>query len=205
MRSSGVSALLARHSMRVFTTGDFATLSGMAPSSASQAVRRLALAGMLGRAKRGLWVNRMAAGFHPYEVATRLADPWPAYVSLYSALSDEGIIAEVPGIVYAVTPAVLRRYRYESSFGRFHLHHLPPRLIWGYRVRHDGLASYAVADPEKAFCDLAYLGLTIRSPLGMPRRRAAHWPLKRGKVLECARRFGFPPLMAWAAKEPFSG
>ena len=204
MRSSEVPALLKEHGIRVFTTGDLATLAGMSPATASQALRRLAAAGAVGRARRALWVNRLAEGVHPYEVAVRLADPWPAYVSLYSVLADEGVIAEVPSAVYAVTPAVLGKYRYDSAFGRFRLHHIPERLLWGFRVRRTGWASYAVADPEKAFCDLAYLGLTLRSPLGLPRRRTRAWSLERGKVIACARRFSFPPLLSWVKKQSFS-
>jgi predicted transcriptional regulator of viral defense system len=202
MRAAGIPAMLNKHGVRVFTTGDFATLAGASPATASQILRRLAVSGVVGRIKRSLWANRMAEGLHPYEIAARLPSPWPAYVSLYSVLSDEGIIAEVPRAVYAVTPAIPRRYA--TAFGDFHLHHLPERLIWGYGVRRTGSASYPAADPEKAFCDLAYLALTIRSPLGFPRRRGRAWSLERRRVLACATRFQYPALLAWVRKEPFA-
>jgi hypothetical protein len=60
-----------------------------------------------------------------------------------------------------------------------------------------------MAEPEKAFLDLCYLALTIRSPLGFPRRRGRRWELDGAKVLQYAKRFAFPPLVDYIRRERF--
>ncbi|MEK7474885.1 MAG: type IV toxin-antitoxin system AbiEi family antitoxin domain-containing protein [Candidatus Coatesbacteria bacterium] len=201
MLSSRIVSLLNQHRLRFFTTTDAANLSGLSPASASQALRRMAATGLVARLRQGVWQNRLAAGINPFEAVPFLRYPWPAYVSLYSALSEHGIIEEIPQVVYAVSPG--RPGTFRTPSGVFHLHHLPTRLIWGFTVRHVGAASYPMAEPEKAFLDLCYLALTIRSPLGFPRRRGRRWELDGAKVLQYAKRFAFHPLVDYVRRERF--
>jgi len=197
-----LASLISRHGLRFFTTPDVATLTGLSRSSSSQALRRMARDGLVTRIRHGLWVNRLAAGMNPFEAVPHLRSPWPAYVSLYSALSGYSLIEEVPQVVYAVTSG--RPGRIQTSVGSFHFHHLPTRLMWGYAMGRSGAASYPIADPEKAFLDLCYLALTIRSPLGFPRRRGRRWELDGAKVLQYAKRFAFPPLVDYIRRERFA-
>lgn len=125
--------------------------------------------------------------------------PWPAYVSLYSALADQGIVEEIPHVVYGVSAAAPRRYR--TSIGEFSIHHLPERLMWGYEVRRQGYANYPIADAEKAFLDLVYLALIPRSPLELPHKRGRKWNLDKEKLERYARRYEFKPLTNWLKKE----
>jgi len=97
--------------------------------------------------------------------------------------------------VYAVSAANPAHYR--TQVGLFHLHHLPPRLIWGFETRTAGRARYPIADREKAFLDQLYLALVPRSPVGLPVRRTRSWDVDRDKIRAYARRFAYPPLDAW--------
>lgn len=187
--------VLQSHRLRFFTTADLITLTGMKPSAATQALRRLAAHHLVGRIKRGLWMNRLVQNLHPYEAVPHLKAPWPAYVSLYSALADYGIVEEVPHLIYAVTSN--RPKRYQTPLGTFQIHHLPSRLMWGYEVRGTPQAAYLIAEPEKAFLDLAYLALTPRSALGPPHKRTKKWPLDRAKLRTYAARFQFQPLLVY--------
>ncbi|MFA6091585.1 MAG: hypothetical protein WCU88_00215 [Elusimicrobiota bacterium] len=199
MTSAEIIELIGKHGLRVFTTADFLTLTGMAPDAATHALGRLAARDLLARLKKGIWVNKFGGDVHPYEALPYLRAPWPAYVSLYSALADHGIVAEVPHAVYGVSSALPKRYA--TLIGEFHIHHLPPRLMWGYEARSSGRGSYPMAEPEKAFLDLAYLALTPRSPLELPRKRGRKWNLDKDKLQSYAKRFGYKPLSAWLDSE----
>lgn len=191
--------LMQEHALRVFTTADIITLTGLAPAAATQALARLAGEDLVSRIKKGVWVSKLATDLNPYEAAPYLRAPWPVYVSLYSALADYGVVEEIPQVVYGVSAALPKRYR--TSIGAFSIHHLPERLIWGYEVKRQGRSSYPVAEREKAFLDLAYLSLIPRSPLRSPRKRGRKWDLDEGRLRRYARRFQFKPLMDWLENE----
>lgn len=187
--------IIGRHGLRVFTSADIITLTGLAPAAATQALARLAKEDLVARIKKGVWVSKLSADLNPYEAVPYLRAPWPAYVSLYSALADFGVVEEIPHVVYAVSAATPKRYR--TSIGEFSIHHLPERLIWGYEVKRQGQASYPIAEPEKAFLDLAYLALIPRSPLELPHKRERRWDLDKEKLRRYAARFKFAPLTNW--------
>ena len=54
---------------------------------------------------------------------------------------------------------------------------------------------YPLAESEKAFLDLVYLGLIPRSPLGFPYKRDGAWDFNKTKLRRYALRFRFPPLI----------
>src|SRR3989338_1786999 len=181
--------LVRNNALRIFTTADIITLTGLSPTAATKALSRLAGADLVARIKKGVWVNELYADLNPYEALPYLRAPWLAYVSLYSALADHGVVDEIAQVVYGVSSAPPKRYR--TSIGEFHIHHLPQRLIWGYEITRQGQASYPRAEPEKAFLDLAYLALIPRSPLELPQKREKQWDLDRNKLRRYAGRFAF--------------
>jgi predicted transcriptional regulator of viral defense system len=183
---------LRRYPLRLFTTSDFRTLTGVSSSAATQALRRLLARELVLKIKRGLWSSRLGPDIDPFEAVPFLAAPWPSYVSLYSALSQHGIVAEIPHVIFGVTSGP--PFKRQTPVGNFSLHHLPPHLIWGYETRKEGAATYLMAEPEKAFLDLVYLALTPRSPLQLPHKRSRRWNLDVIKLTEYCRRFNFPPL-----------
>ena len=195
MTSSGIIGLLRDHNLRIFTTADFITLSGLKDANATQALRRLAAQSLLVRIKRGVWVNKLLSDLNPYEAAPFLRAPWPAYISLHSALADYGVVEEIPHLIYAVTSTMPRKY--PTPIGEFRFHHLPQRLIWGFDIRQTGAGQYPLAEREKAFLDLIYLALTPRSPLRLPHKRERKWDLDLVKLTAYARRFDYKPLESW--------
>ena len=72
--------------------------------------------------------------------------------------------------------------------------------MWGSETKQSGNGTYLNADREKAFLDLAYLGLTRRSPLELPHKRGRVWELDRARLTSYARRFEFPALESWLKK-----
>jgi hypothetical protein len=140
-------------------------------------------------------MSRLPSDFNPYEAVPQLCAPWPAYVSLYSALSDHGLVAEVPRLAYAVSAG--RPARLSTPIGAFRIHHLPARLMWGYEMSASGSGAYPMADPEKAFLDTVYLALIPRSRIRLPHKRASRWRLDGRKLKAYARRFSFEPLTRW--------
>ena len=192
MSTAGLVSLLQTRKLRIFTTRDILSFTDMAPSAVTQSLFRLEKQKILARIKRGLWVNRLVERLNPYEAVPFLVSPWPAYVSLHTALADYGIIAEVPHIITAVTSYLPKNYT--TPLGSFHFHHLPKQFIWGYEVKPFGQGSYPIAEPEKAFLDLVYLSLAPRSPIQMAHKRSRKWKIKKEKLKAYAARFKYPPL-----------
>jgi len=194
---SGIKLLqiLQIHKLRIFSTRDILALSQAAPSAVTQGLFRLEKEGMVTRLKRGIWINRWAENLNSFEAVPALTAPWPGYVSLHSVLADYGIIEEIPQIVYAVS-AHLPEKR-STAIGTFHIHHLHPRLIWGFEIRQSAGGTYPIAEPEKAFLDIVYLSLVPRSPIRMVHKRGRKWGLDPAKLKEYAKRFEYPPMIRW--------
>ena len=198
MSAAKLISLMQTHKLRIFTTRDMVSLTHMTQTAVTQSLYRLAKQGMLVRIKRGVWVNKLMDNINPFEAVPFLTAPWPAYVSLHSALADYGVIEEIPHIIYAVTAHLPKNV--STPVGTFHIHHLNKRLIWGYDVKQFGSGSYPIADPEKAFLDLVYLSLVPRSPIQMVHKRSKKWELNPGKLKEYAKRFEYPPLTRYLGR-----
>jgi predicted transcriptional regulator of viral defense system len=149
--------------------------------------------------KRGVWANLLAAPLDPAEAVPHLTFPFPSYISLYTALSRWGVIEEAPRILYAVTTG--RPTRLRTALADFHIHHLPARLFWGFQQNRLRAGTFPMADKEKAFLDLAYLGLIPRSSLEVPYTRRKKWGLDPKKIRSYANRFCFPPLTRYLQAE----
>ena len=89
-----------------------------------------------------------------------LTAPFPAYVSLQSALYLHGMISQVPSVTYAVTLARTRRF--VTPLGTVSLHHVNPAFFFGYEDA--GRTGGRLATPEKALVDFLYLS-PVRSGL----------------------------------------
>ena len=152
-----------------FETKDVAALLGVEHSNANKIADRLAKTGLIVRLARGKWAlrqaNRLAACEH-------LTSPYPAYISLQSALYFRGMISQIPSMIYAVSLARTRRY--ETPLGTFSIHHVDPDFFFGFELDRSGDAKIAV--PEKALLDIFYLGPTrtrlfVKLPeIELPRR-----------------------------------
>lgn len=144
-------ARLRRLGVPVVTTSDARTLLGLSGSAASHTLRRLARVGLVVPIRNGLWA--LDRELDPLLLTEHLSAPYPSYVSLQTALYRHGMISQVPSIVYAVTLG--RDRRYETPFGPYSYHHLPPELFGGWAP--PPRSGLKLATPEKALADYLYL------------------------------------------------
>ena len=77
----------------------------------------------------------------------------PSYISFESALNRHGILSQQTSALTLATPKIRKEISIENE--RLVYRHLKKEMFWGY-YRED---NYLIADPEKAFLDLAYLSL----------------------------------------------
>jgi len=109
-------------------------------------------------------IVRIARGY--YSLPQRLPDleqlaveiGYPAYISLESALSAQGILSQAPAQYTLVTT---NRSRSLTAAGTtLEYSHIQPRLFWGFKI----IKQSQIARPEKALLDELYLiGLKKRS------------------------------------------
>jgi len=134
----------------VFTTADAAVRLGVANGHASVILARLAASAQLVRLRRGVWAR--PGGVDPLALPEYLTAPFPAYVSLHSALYLHGMISQVPAVTYAVSLARARRFT--TPLGTVSIHHVQPSFFFGFEdTGHGG----RLATPEKALVDFLYL------------------------------------------------
>lgn len=135
----------------VFETRDASALLAVTPANANMILRRLADQGLLVHLARGRWlVSRTISRFALPEL---ISAPYPAYVSMQSALFHHGLIEQIPAVIYAATLG--RPRRAATPMGVISFHRLPAELFNGFEVNDDGAK---IATPEKALFDVLYLG-----------------------------------------------
>jgi predicted transcriptional regulator of viral defense system len=135
----------------VVESRDAAALLQVSTSNATTILRRLAKSGMIAHLSRGRWlvnekIDRLA-------LPELISAPYPAYISMQSALFHHGLIEQIPSVIYAVTPA--RPRRLQTPMGTISFHRMPPELFLGFELSPRSDAK--IATPEKALFDLLYL------------------------------------------------
>lgn len=135
----------------VVESRDVAALLQVSASNATTILRRLAGEGLIVHLSRGRWlvdkkIDRLA-------LPELVSAPYPAYLSLQSALFHHGLIEQIPSTLYAVTPARPRQFR--TPLGVISFHRMPPELFAGFELSPGSDAK--IATPEKALFDLFYL------------------------------------------------
>jgi predicted transcriptional regulator of viral defense system len=153
MSSTAHLAALLRLGVPAVTTADVAAVLGLSVSAASQAMRRLAAAGLVQGVRKGLWSLRLPPD--PMQLLEYVTAPYPAYVSLQSALFLHGMVDQIPAMTFAVTLG--RGGRVATSVGTYSLHHVEAGFFDGFEVLSSGVK---VATPEKALVDMFYLSAT---------------------------------------------
>jgi predicted transcriptional regulator of viral defense system len=161
------------------TTADAAAVLGLSGTAASQLLRRLSKAGLVTAFRKGVWalVERPDA----LALAEYVTAPYPAYVSLQTALYQRGLIEQIPSMIYLVSLA--RSAQVETAIGTYSVHHVQPALFGGFEVLQD--SGIKLALPEKALIDLLYLSPTrgrlfaslpeIELPRDFRRSEAKRW------------------------------
>lgn len=192
MRPTDAYADLVRLNRPVVETGEAATRLGLSVPAASKQLRSLERSGIVRRLRRGLWLLRLE--IEPFALPAYLTAPYPAYVSLWSALARHAMIEQVPRLVYVASLARTQQVR--TSMGDFSIHHLAPELFGGY-VQIDGGGH--LATPEKALFDTIYL-LTPRG--GQARLPELELPdgFDEGELDEWTRRIHRPRLRTMVSR-----
>lgn len=150
MKPTEAYADLLRLNRPVVATREAAARLGLSVAAASQQLRGLERSGIVRRLRRGLWLLR--PDIEPFALPAYLTAPFPAYISLWSALARHAMIEQVPRQVYLASLARTQQVR--TSIGDFSIHHLAPELFGGY-TQLDGGGHLAV--PEKALFDTIYV------------------------------------------------
>ena len=116
--------------------------------------RRLERDGQIIRLKKGLYVASpriSRAELAPFLLANHIYGP--SYVSMQTALRYYGLIPEAVYSVQSMTTGVARHY--ENAFGTFNYIHVPARYYnIGVTMKESAGATFMIATPEKALCDL---------------------------------------------------
>lgn len=182
MKATTALASLRDFGRPVLTTADATARLDMTRSAASRLLTRLAADGLVTRLRAGLW--SVEPHLDPLALPEALTAPYPAYLSLQTALYHHGLIEQIPQVIYVVTLGRPRRVR--TTLGTYSIHRLAPRVFGGYeRPRSSAIQ---LATPEKALFDLAYL-TPSRS------RLFTHLP-----EVEIPRRFRVDELRHWIAR-----
>ncbi len=135
----------------VFSTSDVAACLRVPNGHASVMLARLAASGQVVRLRRGVW--SLPGRVDPLALPEYLASPFPAYVSLQSALYLHGMISQMPAVTYAVSLARTRRFT--TPLGTVSVHHVQPAFYFGFEDA--GRSGGRLATPEKALIDFLYL------------------------------------------------
>lgn len=177
MRASEAYGDLLAMGRKAMSTSEIAARWKASPTTTARRLKSLQESGLVRRLRRGLWA--IEPQIDPKTLAPYLTAPFPAYVSLFSALYEHGAIEQIPRSVSVVS--LDRTRTVETSIGRFEIHHIDPRLFGGFDG--DEERGY-LASVEKAIFDLVYVRAAAGSraffpELGLPRefRRSElrHW------------------------------
>lgn len=177
MRALAAYGDLRAMGLPVVTTREAAARWGTAQGTAGRRLRAMEEATLVRRLRRGLWA--LDPDLAPFAIAPYLTAPFPAYVSLWSALAAHEMIEQIPRQVSVAS--LDRSRRIATTVGVFDVHHLSPELFGGYR---GSAESGYLASPEKALFDIVYVRAAAGSkafftelalPAGFARSRLDRW------------------------------
>jgi predicted transcriptional regulator of viral defense system len=132
------------------STHDVAVYLKIELTHASKILQRLTSAGQIIKLKRGLWA--INDHVEPMLLLEKLTDPYPAYISLQTALYYHGMISQIPSVIYGVSLA--RTKRISTPLATYSIHHITPDLFFGFE--NTGPKVVKMATMEKALFDLLY-------------------------------------------------
>lgn len=163
MRSTDALARLQRLGRPVLSTREAAVAWEMTLPTATRTLGRLATTGLITKLRQGIWqVSR--GPVDPSEVLPVLTDPFPSYISGWSALFGHGMIEQIPRVVFSVS--LDRPKTIDTAVGHFEIHHIHPDLFGGFEG--DSGTRAGVARPEKALFDIVYLSSVGHGHVTLP-------------------------------------
>ena len=161
------------------TTADAAAVLGISDQAASHTLRRLARAGLMTPVRKGIWA--LGDVRDPLVLADYVTAPYPAYLSLQTALYRHGMIEQIPEMTFLVSLA--RSARIATPLGTYSVHHVQPAFFGGFELLPE--SGIKLATPEKALVDFLYLSPTrgrlfaalpeLELPRGFRHAEARRW------------------------------
>jgi predicted transcriptional regulator of viral defense system len=152
MRATDAYARLQALGQPVLTTRDAAVVWGTSLPTAVRTLTRLVKSGLVVKIRQGIWqLGRVPAD--ATFVLPVLTNPYPSYVSGWSALSHHGMIEQIPRGIFAVS--LDRPKTVDTELGQFEIHHMHHDLFGGFEGE-TGIQA-GIARPEKALFDTVYL------------------------------------------------
>ncbi len=161
MRTSDALGELQQLQRPVIKTGEASARLDVSPFRASQILRSLEQAGLVSRLRHGLWLLKPNAD--PFSIPPYLTAPFPAYVSLWSALSRHGMIEQIPRQVFVAS--LDRPRKVKTTLATYSIHHFAAEVFGGYTGSSE--TGY-LATPEKALFDTVYLQAARRGGAYLP-------------------------------------
>ena len=155
MRSADAYGDLLRLGRPIIEAREAAARLGLSLKRTNLLLRSLEQAGLARRLRPALWA--LGHDPDPFSVPPYLTAPFPAYISIWSALARHGMIEQIPRAVSVVSTDRTRRA--VTTLGVYEIHHLVPELFGGFTGSQE---SGYLATPEKALFDAIYL----RAPAG---------------------------------------
>lgn len=163
MRATEAYSMLESLGRPVLTTRDAAVAWETSLPTAANLLARLTKAGLVTKVRRGIWqVGRET--IDPTYVLPVITDPYPSYISGWSALFRHGMIEQIPSSVFAVSLDHAKSI--DTQIGRFDIHHVQPALFGGFEGQ-SGIKS-GTARPEKALFDTVYLFSVRQGSVTLP-------------------------------------
>lgn len=151
MNSLAALKILQTMGAPIIQTIEAACKLGLSNAHASQVLRRLALGKHIIHLSRGLWA--VDPQVHPFLIPEYFTAPFPAYVSLQTALYHHDMINQIPRIITVVSLGRTRRV--ETPLATISVHQIAPEWFFGYDF--DPQTGVKLATPEKALLDIFYL------------------------------------------------
>ncbi|MBM4249179.1 MAG: hypothetical protein FJ149_07040 [Euryarchaeota archaeon] len=136
----------------VFDAARFAASAGLGPDSAKVRLFRMKRAGRIIEVQR----NSYTVHRDPLIVASHIV--WPAYISLWYALSHHGMTPQVPRAMAVVTTRATFHRELDFLGTRITFIRVPPGYLFGYDRLSVGGHEVFMAYPEKAIVDAIHLG-----------------------------------------------
>ena len=166
----------------LFTCLDVRRVLGVSPIAATFLLHRYAKKNFITRVKRGLYTFPGLPSVPALYVANKLYEP--SYVSSEFALSYHRVIPETVYEITSVTTKTTQRFR---TLGKiFSYRRIKKEAFTGYVSSRERGFTFLIAEPEKAFVDLAYLRIMNRKK---PLTRFDKRKINTAKALRYAKLF----------------
>lgn len=138
-----------------FSTRDYALLSDLSISAATEQLKRLEVKGLIIKLTRGVWANINHPYFSPIAATPYLLNNEQGYVSFLSALNRHGIISQIPQNIQIASTG--RPRKLQTSIANYEFIQLNPSMFLDGIDWSPSQIRYLIASPEKALLDTLYL------------------------------------------------